>query len=362
MEVATEPLVSVIVPFFNAADTIALCLQALESQDDCHFEVVVVDDGSTDAGSAIAGRICDRAGFKLVRLEFNKGQAVARNEGVRRASGALLAFVDADVVVPGTWVSAWRSIMSAPDAPDAACGGYVISRGEPPAALFASHEAFFRRQNLRSRSLKTITTASCVVRRAAFEAAGGFPEYYVDPRGDTSARKAVAANEDSELGFLMSGKGFEIRWVDSNPVHHLFRPTWKGYMRQQKAFAWSGTVSVFRFPGILFVDDLYSGERVIPQLVAALLMLASPAAALAGFPGALGGLAVLLSCLVFFAAYHRRFFAYLRRDGMGFLNRFGTFFRMVAARFVWLYGVGLGIVDGSLMRLRMTDAAGRTKK
>lgn len=362
MEAAGEPLVSVVVPFFNAAGTIGQCLEALSRQDSGRFEVIAVDDGSTDEGPVIAAEICAAAGFSLLSLPFNKGQAVARNQGALRATGSLLAFVDADVVVPADWVSRWKSVMCAEGAPDAACCGYTISRGEPPAALFASHEAFFRRLNLRSRRLSTITTANCIIRRPAFDAVGGFPEYYIDPRGETGPRKAMACNEDSELGFLMYRRGFDIRWVDSNPVLHLFRPDWKGYMRQQWSFAWSGTVSVFRFPRILLVDDLYSGERIIPQLAAAFLLMLTPALALAGWPGALAGLILALSCLVFFATYHRRFLSYLGKDAMGGYGRFRIYLWMLAARFVWLHGVCSGILDGCLMRLRMKGAAGRAQK
>lgn len=350
MDVSSAPLISVIVPFHNSATTIAGCLMALERQADPGFEVVVVDDASTDEGPGIAAAICDRAGFSLIRLHANKGQAVARNVGVRHSTGSLLAFVDADVMVGPGWLAFWREMMTADGAPDAVCGGYDISTGEPPAALFASHEAFFRRLNLRSPRLTSLTTASCVLRRSAFEAAGGFPEYYIDPRGDTSARKAVASNEDSELGFLMSRMGYEIRWTDLNPVHHFFRDTWKGYMRQQWSFAWSGTVSVFRFPGILFADDLYSGERIVPQLVAVSLLLVSPVGMLSGARGTVAALLLMAGCLLFFAAYHGRFFRYLGRDGLGGYGRGRVFLWMLAARFVWIAAVASGVVDGVRMR------------
>ncbi len=86
------PLVSVVIPAYNAARWISETLDSVLAQDYPDSEVIVVDDGSTDGTSAVV------AGYPSVRCirKPNGGQASARNVGIRNASGQYVAFVDAD--------------------------------------------------------------------------------------------------------------------------------------------------------------------------------------------------------------------------------------------------------------------------
>jgi glycosyltransferase involved in cell wall biosynthesis len=86
------PLVSVIIPAYNAEASLARAIRSVEAQTFRDFEVVVVDDGSTD-GTADTAR-----GFGSVRYVrgSHKGEAGARNHGLEEATGELVAFVDAD--------------------------------------------------------------------------------------------------------------------------------------------------------------------------------------------------------------------------------------------------------------------------
>ena len=91
-----EPLVSVVVPAFNASDTIDETLLSIRSQTHRELEIIVVDDGSTDDTRPIAARhaaIDDRI---QIIVQENAGVAAARNNGWRRARSDLIAFVDAD--------------------------------------------------------------------------------------------------------------------------------------------------------------------------------------------------------------------------------------------------------------------------
>ena len=96
--------ISVIVPVYNGAATLAGCLDALYASRYPDFEVVVVDDGSKDATRQVAARYpC-----QILVLPQNQGAAQAKNEGARVATGDILFFTDADVHVrPETlgWVA-----------------------------------------------------------------------------------------------------------------------------------------------------------------------------------------------------------------------------------------------------------------
>jgi CDP-glycerol glycerophosphotransferase len=92
--------VSVIVPVYNVAAYLETCLESLAQQSMPDLEVVMVEDGSTDASTEIAERFVARdPRFKLVR-QANAGLGAARNTGVVHATGEFVAFVDSDDVVP----------------------------------------------------------------------------------------------------------------------------------------------------------------------------------------------------------------------------------------------------------------------
>jgi len=87
------PTVTVVIPAFNAADTIGRALASLRAQTYPHLEIIVVDDGSADDTAQRARR--ERAAVRCIRQD-NAGPSAARNRGVQEASGELVAFLDAD--------------------------------------------------------------------------------------------------------------------------------------------------------------------------------------------------------------------------------------------------------------------------
>lgn len=90
------PLVSIIIPFFNGQDYIAPCIESVLKQTYPNFEIICVDDGSTDRGPEIIRRMMlseDR--IQVITIE-NHGQGYARNLALRRAAGEYVLFLDAD--------------------------------------------------------------------------------------------------------------------------------------------------------------------------------------------------------------------------------------------------------------------------
>ncbi len=88
------PRVSVIVPLFNKAAHVGRALESISSQTFADFEIIVVDDGSTDGGSEIVSSHRDSR-LQLLSQQ-NSGPGAARNRGIERSRGMLLAFLDAD--------------------------------------------------------------------------------------------------------------------------------------------------------------------------------------------------------------------------------------------------------------------------
>ena len=94
---ASTPLVSIILPTFNRAQFLPDAFQSIRAQSWNHWELIVVDDGSTDGTEAVVGRCAEGMdqSIKYVR-QSNKGAYSARNTGLDHASGEFVAFYDSD--------------------------------------------------------------------------------------------------------------------------------------------------------------------------------------------------------------------------------------------------------------------------
>lgn len=119
---AQTPEISVILPIYNVADHVAACLASLRGQSFEDFEVLMVDDGSTD-GSADHARAAAEADprFRLISQE-NGGLSAARNTGLEAARGTYIAFVDSDDrVMPDYLMQLWQALQDS-GADWVACG------------------------------------------------------------------------------------------------------------------------------------------------------------------------------------------------------------------------------------------------
>jgi glycosyltransferase involved in cell wall biosynthesis len=96
-----EQRISIIIPAYNEERYLAQCLDSIAAQTVRPYEVIVVDNNSTDKTAEIAG------GYDFVKLvrERKQGIVYARNAGFNAARGAVLARTDADVVLPADWVA-----------------------------------------------------------------------------------------------------------------------------------------------------------------------------------------------------------------------------------------------------------------
>lgn len=98
---STQILLSIIIPFFNVKDKIGKILDCLKQQTDKNFEVIFINDGSTDGTAEIVARENSQIDCDGVRLinQDNKGPAIARNAGFEYARGTYVYFLDADDII-----------------------------------------------------------------------------------------------------------------------------------------------------------------------------------------------------------------------------------------------------------------------
>lgn len=167
-----SPGVSVVVPVYNGEAFVADAVDSVLAQSDAAAELVVVDDGSTDATPRILARYGDR--IAVVR-QANRGLSAARNAGIARATGEMLFFLDADDLQPPGYLAAFAA--AAADAPRVDvfhCGwrasdfeGRPLYAQETPLAL--DDDPLHRLAVLGSPHIGALG-----VRRAAVERVGGF--------------------------------------------------------------------------------------------------------------------------------------------------------------------------------------------
>ena len=115
-------LISVIVPVYNVEEFVKKCLDSLVRQSYKNLEIIVIDDGSTDN----SGRICDEFAEKEKNVKVfhrkNGGLSDARNFGIKKAGGEIIAFVDSDDFVDEEYIGVMYGKMTRKDVDVVVCG------------------------------------------------------------------------------------------------------------------------------------------------------------------------------------------------------------------------------------------------
>lgn len=122
----SPPLVSVLIPAYNAAQTLLRALESVWIQDYSPLEIIVVNDGSKDNTAEVAARYADR-GVRLIDLQKNLGECGAMNVGIREAKGEFIAFLDADDEWCAGKISKQMALIAHdPSMVFATCGGQFV--------------------------------------------------------------------------------------------------------------------------------------------------------------------------------------------------------------------------------------------
>ena len=101
--------ISVIVPFRNEESNLLPLLMSLEKQTDNNYEVIFIDDHSSDNGYNILLQNITKENFKLLKLPPNNiGKKTAISYGIKHSNGEIILTIDADCIAPENWVSSMR--------------------------------------------------------------------------------------------------------------------------------------------------------------------------------------------------------------------------------------------------------------
>lgn len=95
---------SIIIPVYNVNNLLAECIDSILSQDYKNYEVILIDDGSTDGSGAICDSYSEEYSFIYCYHQKNQGQAIARNNGLKQCRGDYVIFIDSDDFLPNNCV------------------------------------------------------------------------------------------------------------------------------------------------------------------------------------------------------------------------------------------------------------------
>jgi GT2 family glycosyltransferase len=230
----SSPFVSVIVCSYNGGKTLAECLESLGKLDYPHYEVILVDDGSTDDTREIAAR------FPNVRYfhQTNHGLSHARNHGAAVAQGEIFAYTDSDCMADADWLYYLLSTLLSGDY--AGVGGPNVS---PPAqnwvqACVAAAPGGPSHVLLTDTVAEHIPGCNMAWYRWAFESVGGFdPEYH-------------KAGDDVDFCWRVQQAGHEIAFSPTAVVWHHRRFTLRAFRKQQEGYG--EAESMLRFKHLIF--------------------------------------------------------------------------------------------------------------
>ena len=232
------PLISVIVPVYNGGAQLRKCLDALRASDLSAHEIIVVDDCSSDDAVAKAeafaseNTLSNTTELRFFRLDSRSGPAAARNAGATHASGDVLLFVDADVVVQRDTLERIAELFATQPNISAVFGSYDDS---PAETNFVSQYKNLVHHFVHQQSSPEASTfwAGCgAIRREIFNAIGGFD----------SAKYERPSIEDIELGYRLRRRGFRIVLDKRLQVKHLKRWTLRSLLHADilnRAIPWS---------------------------------------------------------------------------------------------------------------------------
>jgi GT2 family glycosyltransferase len=300
-----RPALSVVVPVRNGGHDFERCLQRLRDSLVTDFELIVVDDGSTDDSASLA----KTAGAAVVHNPTPQGPAAARNLGARTATAPLIFFLDADVAIHPHALELALARFDADPGLSALFGSYddtptapgIVSQYRNLLHHYVHQQGQFQ-QGIRP--VHTFWTGCGIIRRDVFLAYGGF-----DPR--LYPRPAI---EDIELGYRLTRAGHRIVLARDVLATHMKRWTLAEMVRTdifRRGVPWA---ILIKRTATVETDLNVKSEQKACVVLTGLSLIATLACAAAPWAGL-----VAVAAMAGIMVLNRGFFAFLvRRKGLGF--------------------------------------------
>jgi glycosyltransferase involved in cell wall biosynthesis len=210
------PRVSVIVPIYNGERTVEECVESIlaVSFPRNDFELLLIDNASSDSTSTILDRYLDRA---TILHERKRGPAAARNRGLKNANGDIVVFTDADCVVDRDWLS--RIIAPLDDAAVGIVGGTILAMKPCNAVEEFGERIHDHQMAIEYYSPPYAITMNWASRRSVIEKVGPFDE-------------ELLRCEDCDLAYRVVKAGYRIVHEPAAMVYHRNEQTLAGLIAE----------------------------------------------------------------------------------------------------------------------------------
>jgi GT2 family glycosyltransferase len=211
------PRASVIIVNYNGREYLEECLRSLLDEDCRHYEVILVDNASTDGSAEYVERIFPEV--SVIRNETNQGFGQGSNLGVRRARGTYLAFLNPDTVVEPGWLEVLIAALEA-DTLAGLATSKILLLADPERINTCGNEihctglTLCRGMGMGRNAFADLIEVSAVsgaafaIRREIFESLGGFDEAF------------FLYMEDTDLSWRARLAGYRCVYVPQSVVHH----------------------------------------------------------------------------------------------------------------------------------------------
>lgn len=293
------PKISIVIPAYNAADTLPACLEALANQTVPHhdYEVIIVDDGSTDNTAEVVQELIQHQFTADCRLQIadseqnlqspisntqhstrnrsltvsdqrsavrlrlirqpHQGQSAARNAGAKEAHGDLLLFLDADCIPAADWIE--RLVARLEVEGIVGVGGVIrtCQQGLLPQYVQLEYDERYARIAQHA-YIDFISSATAGYERNTFLRVGGF---------DVTMREA----EDTELSFRMVAGGHKLVFEPQAVVQHRHPESILDYLRRKFNYGYWRAKLYLRHPNKIAVDSRTPSSQILQILLVPLI-------------------------------------------------------------------------------------------
>ncbi|AUC84678.1 glycosyl transferase family 2 [Polaribacter sp. ALD11] len=230
---------SIIIPVYNRPQEIDELLESLTKQDfSDDFEVLIVEDGSSQKSEVIVGKYKNQLHLKYFFKE-NSGAGASRNYGMQKASGNYFIILDSDVIVPKQYLFEVKKVLE---------NNFTDAFGGPDAA----HESFTSLQKAINYAMTAVLTTGGI--RGKKQAVGKF-----QPRSfnlglskiafeKTQGFSKMKNGEDIDLTFRLWVNGFETQLIEKAFVYHKRRSSLKQFFKQTFGFGTARPILNTKYP------------------------------------------------------------------------------------------------------------------
>ena len=329
-----QVLFSIIIPVYNARNTLGECLSSIVNSSYKHYEIIIVDDGSSDESMKIAAEYS----CKILTHEKGKGAAAARNTGVREAKGDILVFIDSDIVIQEDSLEKFADMFAVDEKVSGISGVYsVYNRFNNLLSQYKHLVVYYRENICGDISEDSCKTAFVAFRRDIFD------------RHSFDESIENASIEDIEFSRMLISEGYSLKLDKTNEVEHIKKFNIRSFSRNQysrskdilKAY---GQKSARGFYLQKERKNTYMKYYILRVPLAALLVLSAMALAVTGnlffaFP-----LFIVLCAAIYLDSGFLRFCR--QRKGLFFAAQ------CIAAYFFDGFISGLGVMAGLVESIR----------